>query len=73
MINTTVRQQKLLHTVQDRTTTLRRWLDTENNSATLTAHLRDERVDQAWLIKYQRLTRDLLSAVGSARAHAGSE
>ncbi|MEN0137340.1 MAG: hypothetical protein AAGC80_19480 [Rhodococcus sp. (in: high G+C Gram-positive bacteria)] len=35
----------LLQHVQDRTTDLRRWLDTGENTATLTAYLRDEPVD----------------------------
>ena len=44
MTNATVPEQ-LLHAVQDRTTEMRRWLDTDNNSETLMAHLHDEPVD----------------------------
>jgi hypothetical protein len=64
MTNPTVREQ-LLHDVQDRTTDLRRWLDTNNNSETLMAHLHDEPVDRGWLRTYQRLGRDLMPAVGN--------
>ncbi|UZG59619.1 hypothetical protein [Rhodococcus opacus] len=66
MANSTVHEQ-LLHDVQDRTTEMRRWLDTDNNSETLMAHLHDEPVDLAWLRTYQRLNRDLMSAVGNAQ------
>ncbi|MDH6291915.1 hypothetical protein [Rhodococcus opacus] len=63
-----VPQHTLLHTVQDRVIDLRRWLDSDNNSATLTAYLRGEPVDPRWLATYQRLQSDLLRAVGHARA-----
>ncbi|MGW5151802.1 hypothetical protein [Rhodococcus koreensis] len=66
MTNSTV-QNQLLHDVQDRTTAMRRWLDTDNNSETLMAHLHHEPVDTAWLRTYQRLGRDLMSAVGNAQ------
>ncbi|QQZ19751.1 MULTISPECIES: hypothetical protein [Rhodococcus] len=66
MTNSTVPEQ-LLHAVQDRTTEMRRWLDTDNNSETLMAHLHDEPVDTKWLRTYQRLGRDLMSAVGNAQ------
>ena len=66
MTNSTVREQ-LLHDVQDRTTELRRWLKTDNNSKKLMAHLHDEPVDLTWLRTYQRLNRDLMSAVGNAQ------
>ncbi|OUS95113.1 hypothetical protein CA951_13705 [Rhodococcus sp. NCIMB 12038] len=66
MTNSTV-QNQLPHNVQDRTTEMRRWLDTDNNSETLMAHLRDEPVDGAWLRTYQRLNRNLMSAVGNAQ------
>ncbi|MGW4341050.1 hypothetical protein ACWEK5_51230 [Rhodococcus koreensis] len=56
----------LLQHVQDRTTDLRRWLDTGGNGAALNAYLRDEPVDDRWLVTYQRLRRDLLLAVGHA-------
>ncbi|MDI9978734.1 hypothetical protein [Rhodococcus sp. IEGM 1307] len=59
--------EQLLHHVQDRTTEMRRWLDADNNSETLMAHLHDEPVDAAWLRTYQRLGRDLMSAVGNAQ------
>ncbi|WP_282555427.1 MULTISPECIES: hypothetical protein [unclassified Rhodococcus (in: high G+C Gram-positive bacteria)] len=42
MTNSTVREQ-LLHDAQDRTTEMRRWLDSDTSS--LTAYLRDEPVD----------------------------
>ena len=48
MTNSTVPEQ-LLHAVQNRTTEMRRWLDTDNNSETLMAHLQHEPVDAAWL------------------------
>ena len=66
MTNSTVPEQ-LLHAVQDRTTEMRRWLDTDNNSETLMAHLQHEPVDTKWLRTYQRLSRDLMSAVGNAQ------
>jgi hypothetical protein len=66
MTNSTGHEQ-LLHEVQDRTTEMRRWLDTDNNSETLMAHLHDEPVDLTWLRTYQRLNRDLMSAVGHAQ------
>ena len=50
-----VPQHTLLHTVQDRVFDLRRWLDTDNNSAALRAYLRDEPVDARWVATYQRL------------------
>ncbi|MFC9765947.1 hypothetical protein [Rhodococcus jostii] len=56
----------LLQHVQDRTTDLRRWLDTGENTAALTAYLRDEPVDHRWLTTYKRLTHDLLRAVDHA-------
>ncbi|MFZ2174728.1 MAG: hypothetical protein WAW17_11970 [Rhodococcus sp. (in: high G+C Gram-positive bacteria)] len=56
-----------LRRVQDRTTDLRRRLDTGDNTATLTACLRDEPVDHRWLTTYHRLTHDLLRAVDHAR------
>ncbi|MFC9361412.1 hypothetical protein ACFTZB_33130 [Rhodococcus sp. NPDC057014] len=56
-----------LQHVQDRTTDLRRWLDTGDNTAALTAYLRDEPVDHQWLTTYQQLTDDLLTAVDDAR------
>ncbi|SEE85915.1 hypothetical protein SAMN04490220_8773 [Rhodococcus jostii] len=56
----------LLQHVQDRTTDLRRWLDTGGNGAALNAYLRDEPVDDRWLATYERLRRDLLRAVGHA-------
>jgi hypothetical protein len=34
-----VSDHKLMHSVQDRTIDLRRWLDTDNNSAALEAYL----------------------------------
>ena len=58
-----VSPHSLLQHVQDRTTDLRRWLDTGENTATLTAYLRDEPVDHRWLSTYRRLTHDLLRAV----------
>ncbi|EID79878.1 hypothetical protein MLGJGCBP_07671 [Rhodococcus sp. T7] len=66
MTNSTIPEQ-LLHDVQDRTTEMRRWLDTDNNSETLMAHLHDEPVDGQWLRTYQRLGRDLMAAVGNAQ------
>jgi len=66
MTNSTVPEQ-LLHAVQNRTTEMRRWLDTDNNSETLMAHLQHEPVDAAWLRTYQRLGRDLMSAIGNAQ------
>ncbi|WP_009473097.1 hypothetical protein [Rhodococcus sp. JVH1] len=57
----------LLQHVQDRTTDLRRWLDTGENTAALTAYLRDEPVDHRWLTTYKQLTHDLLRAVDHAR------
>ncbi|WP_206033685.1 hypothetical protein [Rhodococcus sp. A14] len=63
----------LLQHVQDRTTDLRRWLDTGGNGAALNAYLRDEPVDDRWLVTYQRLRRDLLRAVSHAcRPRPGS-
>ena len=59
--------EQLLHAVQDRTTEMRRWLDTDDNSETLMAHLQHEPVDAAWLCTYQRLGRDLMSAVGNVQ------
>ncbi|KAF0957557.1 MULTISPECIES: hypothetical protein [Rhodococcus] len=56
----------LLRRVQDRTTDLRRWLDTGDNTAALTAYLRDEPVDDRWLTTYHRLTQNLLTAVDHA-------
>ena len=56
----------LLQHVQDRTTDLRRCLDTGENTAVLTAYLRDEPVDHRWLTTYKRLTHDLLRAVDHA-------
>ncbi|MCQ4118603.1 hypothetical protein [Rhodococcus tibetensis] len=67
-----VPQRKLLQSVQDRTTELRRWLDTGDNSAALTAYLRDEPVDDRWLAAYEQLQRDLLTAVGHAHAPEAS-
>ncbi|TQC42496.1 hypothetical protein EEB14_48580 [Rhodococcus sp. WS4] len=61
-----VSPQTLLQHVQDRTTDLRRWLDTGDNTTALTAYLRDEPVDHRWLTTYQRLTQDLLKAVDYA-------
>ena len=61
-----VSPHSLLQHVQDRTTDLRRWLDTGENTATLTAYLRDEPVDHRWLSTYRRLTHDLLRAVDHA-------
>ncbi|QZS56674.1 hypothetical protein COO55_35200 [Rhodococcus opacus] len=58
----------LLQHVQDRTTDLRRWLDTGDNTTALTAYLRDEPVDHRWLTTYKRLTHDLLRAVDHARS-----
>ncbi|CAG7633488.1 hypothetical protein SIM91_44080 [Rhodococcus opacus] len=55
-----------LRRVQDRTTDVRRWLDTGDNTAVLTAYLRDEPVDHRWLTTYQRLMHDLLRAVSHA-------
>ena len=66
MTNSTVPEQ-LLHAVQNRTTEMRRWLDTDNNSETLMAHLQHEPVDAAWLRTYQRLGRALMSAIGNAQ------
>lgn len=65
-----VPQHTLLHTVQDRVLDLRRWLDADHNSATLTAYLRDEPVDARWLATYRRLQSELLRAVGHARESA---
>jgi hypothetical protein len=56
----------LLQQVQDRTTDLRRWLDTGENTAALTAYLSDKPVDDRWLTTYHRLTHDLLTAVSHA-------
>ncbi|MDH6288013.1 hypothetical protein [Rhodococcus opacus] len=67
MTNSTLREQ-LLHDVQDRTTEMRRWLDTDTSS--LTAYLRDEPVDDTWLSTYERLNRELLSAVGNVQEHS---
>ncbi|MFC9769533.1 hypothetical protein [Rhodococcus jostii] len=71
-----VSSEVLLQYVQDRTTDLRRWLDSGDNSAALMAYLRAEPVDARWLAKYDRLIRDLLTAVGHARRptlHPGPE
>jgi len=66
MPNSTIREQ-LLQTVQDRTIEIRRWLDTDNNSEALMAHLHDEPVEESWLRTYQRLNRELMSAVGDVQ------
>lgn len=67
MTNSTVREH-LLKDVQDRTTELRRWLDSDTSS--LTAYLRDEPVDDTWLNTYRRLNRELMSAVGDVQEHS---
>nr|WP_271212233.1 hypothetical protein [Rhodococcus wratislaviensis]GLK38660.1 hypothetical protein GCM10017611_55270 [Rhodococcus wratislaviensis] len=66
MPNSTVREQ-LLQDVQDRTIEMRRWLDTENNTEALMAHLQNEPVDESWLTTYLRLNRALMSAVGNVQ------
>jgi hypothetical protein len=69
MPNSTVREQ-LLQDVQDRTIEMCRWLDTDNNSEALMAHLHDEPVDESWLSTYQRLNRELMSAVGNVQEYS---